>query len=195
MSDKKFHETVEKVFQPKSSRLDQLARLWSKHEIKPEQAEPVGPGEESVWSYPRPPAVVFVKNKFSVFLNGKKILQAEDAIKVMETASPPTYYFAREALLCQTDTSEKKSHCEWKGVAHYLHFIIDEKVYKDVAWYYATPFIEYPMLKGLISLYPSKFDVFIGEEKVRAQDGDFYGGWITSEIKGPFKGDPGTETW
>ncbi|NRA46273.1 MAG: DUF427 domain-containing protein [Oligoflexales bacterium] len=191
----KLNLDLSRVFQPKSSRLDQLANLWGRHKKNKDLIELAGPDEESVWSYPRPPAVVIVQNDFSVLLAGTKLLQAKQAVKVMETASPPTYYFDREDILCRFQISERKSHCEWKGTASYLDFTIENQVIRNVAWFYENPYSEYKMLEGLVSLYPSKFDVFRGEEKVKAQSGDFYGGWITSEIKGPFKGDPGTEAW
>ena len=175
--------------------MDQLPKLWEQYGAKPKQAQAADPGEESVWSYPRPPAVILLKKDFSISLGQEKILLAKQAIKMMETASPPTYYFDRESFNCTLVPSEKRSHCEWKGIASYLHFELSGQLLENVAWSYEKPYGEYDMLKGLISIYPSKFDIFIDQEKVRAQPGDFYGGWITSAIKGPFKGDPGTGSW
>lgn len=191
----KITEDVEKEYQPSSTRLDDLAKTWRKLGARPKQIEPVGPGEESVWAYPRPPAIAIVHHNFEVSYDGCDILRAKNAVKVMETASPPSYYFELESLVCDISISEKLSYCEWKGTANYLNLNLGKHIFRDVAWYYRNPYEEYHLLQGLVSIYPSKFDIFIDDDKVEAQAGDYYGGWITSAIKGPFKGNFGTGSW
>ncbi|MFK7822665.1 MAG: DUF427 domain-containing protein [Oligoflexales bacterium] len=195
MSNEILSKDVGKVFHPKSKRLEQLAKMWARYGNQPKDLDPMGAGEESVWSYPRPPALVVVHKNFVVSLHGVHLLTAKSAVKVMETASPPTYYFDLDALLCDYEISSKSSHCEWKGNAKYMSFILPRETLHDVGWYYENPYEEYQKIKGLVSLYPSKFDISINDEKVKAQAGDFYGGWVTSEIKGPFKGNSGTGAW
>ena len=114
-----------------------------------------------------------------------------------ETAGPPTVYVppedVREGCLQPTP---RRSHCEWKGTAHYFSLAVGERVVEDGAWSYPEPRSGFEALAGWVAFYPGRVEgCFLGGEPVRPQPGRFYGGWITREIKGPFKGEPGSEGW
>ena len=153
-------------------------------------------GQESVWDYPRPPSLE-IDSRMIVIRHRKRIIaQTRRAYRILETASPPTFYLHPEdidhSLLVENSHS---SFCEWKGQASYFDFADGYNKLRDVAWCYPYPHSDYKAIANYISFYPSKVDCFIDDIKVTAQSGDFYGGWITPEIVGPFKGDPGTEAW
>lgn len=156
-----------------------------------------GPGQESVWDYPRPPRIDEDSRLVEVFFNGKRIISTSNALRVLETSHPPTFYLPMadvdQAVLHR---SERGSFCEWKGQAAYFHIVVDDVRAQNAAWYYPTPTQSMAQLKDHISLYPAMMErCVVGGEVVRSQEGDFYGGWITSEIVGPFKGGPGTFGW
>ena len=119
------------------------------------------------------------------------------AVRVLETASPPTFYLPPSDIRMELmRPTAGTSHCEWKGTAEYWTIRTPEGDRAErAAWSYPEPFEESAAIRGYLSFYPSRVDCFVGDEKVRAQGGGFYGGWITSEIRGPFKGDPGAGTW
>lgn len=153
-----------------------------------------GPGQESVWDYPRPPAVMRDSRTVEVRDGAALIAFSTASYKVMETASPPTFYIPRANvnldLLVQVDD---RTYCEWKGTASYWALARCPEV--PVAWSYERPRSAFDVIKGFIAFYPGRLDCFLDGERVRAQAGRFYGGWITSEVVGPFKGDPGTGHW
>ncbi|BAO56136.1 DUF427 domain-containing protein [Nonlabens marinus] len=152
-------------------------------------------GQRSVWDFPRPPVIEKVTKKVLVKYQGKTIVDTQKALAVLETASPPTYYIPQEDV--QLDLLEpilgKSSFCEWKGKATYL--VLKEKKNQPVAWSYANPFEEFEELKGYLAFYPQHLECFVGEYPVKAQPGEFYAGWITPDLTGPFKGDSGTGHW
>jgi uncharacterized protein (DUF427 family) len=158
---------------------------------------PVGPGQESVWDYPRPPRVDPVAKRVVVRLGGTVIADTTDAVRVLETSHPPVYYlpvasFVDGALRPAAGTT----FCEFKGEASYLDVIGGSAVAPSAGWYYAAPSRGFAELRNMVALYPGRMErCEVGGEVVEAQDGDFYGGWITSEIVGPFKGAPGTWGW
>lgn len=148
---------------------------------------------ENVWDYPRPPALVACERRVVVQAGGEVIADSPRALRVLETSHPPTIYVppedVRMDLLVPTGRS---SMCEWKGLAHYY----DVLGRAAAAWAYADPVPAYAALRDHIAFYPSRMDAcFLGEERVTAQPGDFYGGWLTSDIAGPVKGGPGTLGW
>ena len=152
-----------------------------------------GPGQESVWDYPRPPRVERVSEHVSIELGGAVIASTNDAVRVLETSHPPVYYLPRSAfapgVLSDADGS---SFCEFKGRASYLDVGTEPKA----AWYYPTPTAGFEQLVDRVAVYPSRMDrCVVGEEVVTPQEGDFYGGWITSRVVGPFKGGAGTWGW
>lgn len=158
--------------------------------------EPTGPGEESVWDYPRPPRLEPERREVRVELAGEVVARSRRALRVCETAGPPTVYVppedVREGCLLPTP---RRSHCEWKGTAHYFSLAVGERVVEDGAWSYPEPRSGFEALAGWVAFYPGRVEGFLGGEPVRPQPGRFYGGWITREIKGPFKGEPGSEGW
>jgi uncharacterized protein (DUF427 family) len=162
----------------------------------PEPIKP-GPGKESVWDYPRPPAVDPDTRLVKVTFNGVTLAETTRAIRVKETAQPPAFYFPRADVhleyLHQTAT---RTVCEWKGLATYYTIRVGDRIARDAAWSYLGPTSGYQAIAGYLAFYPGRVDeCTVDGEVVRPQPGDFYGGWITDEIVGPFKGEPGTLGW
>ncbi|MET3961059.1 uncharacterized protein (DUF427 family) [Marmoricola sp. OAE513] len=161
------------------------------------QREVPGPGQESVWDYPRPPRLEQRHERVRVVLGGVVIAETTDAWCVLETSHPPTYYLPRNAFL---DGSLRgapgTSFCEWKGDASYLDLLGGGAVAQRSAWTYADPTPGFAVITDHVALYPAAVDAcFVDDERVEPQPGGFYGGWITSRVVGPFKGAPGTLGW
>jgi uncharacterized protein (DUF427 family) len=155
------------------------------------------PGQESVWDYPRPPRVELTSKRVEVVFNGIVIASTVRAIRVLETSHPPAYYLPPDDVQMQYFIpTERHTQCEYKGQASYYTIQVGEKRAVNGAWYYPTPSSGYEAIAGYISLYPGRMDICtIDGETVQPQEGDFYGGWITSNIVGPFKGGAGTWGW
>ena len=156
-----------------------------------------GPGQESVWDYPRPPRVEDSPKRVMVVFNGVTIADTTRAKRVLETSHPPVYYVppddVRSDLMTRTDDS---SFCEWKGRAGYYTLEVEGRRSENAAWFYASPTAAFAAIRDHVAFYPSRVDAcYVDGERVRSQEGDFYGGWITDEIVGPFKGGPGTWGW
>jgi len=156
-----------------------------------------GPGQESVWDYPRPPRVDAVAARVVVVLGGVTVLDTRRALRVLETSHPPTYYLpladADRAAFVPTSGS---SWCEWKGRASYLDVVGGDRRAPAAAWLYPAPSPGYAELIDHVALYPGRMDsCTVDGEVVRAQEGGFYGGWVTDAVVGPFKGGPGTVGW
>lgn len=158
---------------------------------------PPGPGQESVWDYPRPPRLEPVGDRVRIEHQGVMLAETRDALRVLETSHPPTVYVPPEDVdMSQLARGDGSSFCEWKGRAHYYDLVMPGGGVKQVAWAYADPTPGFAGLKGYLAFYPSKVDAcYVGDDRVTPQEGDFYGGWITSKIVGPFKGAPGTMGW
>ncbi len=156
-----------------------------------------GPGQESVWDYPRPPRIERVAAALRVEHAGRVIADAAGGWRILETSHPPVYYLAPDAVAPGVlRANDRTSFCEFKGTARYWDLVVDERVVADVAWSYPLPAPAYAALAGHIAFYASRVDAcFVDDERVAAQAGDFYGGWITARIVGPFKGPPGTWGW
>jgi uncharacterized protein (DUF427 family) len=154
-------------------------------------------GQESVWDYPRPPAVVVDDRLVTVWFKGVEIASTTKAVRVLETASPPTFYLPRSAVRMEDlQEASGSSFCEWKGRATYWSVVIPgHPPLPKVAWSYEQPFQQFAAIKGYLSFYPSRVDCFVGGTRVRPQPGAFYGGWVTPEVVGPFKGEPGSQSW
>lgn len=152
---------------------------------------------ENVWDYPRPPSIEPSTEHLVVALGGVTIAETRASYRICETSHPPTYYlpigsFAPGVLRPIDGTT----WCEWKGAASYFDVVTDQRTIPAGAWTYETPTDGYRDLVGHVAIYPGKVDsCTIDDETVQAQDGDFYGGWITSRVTGPFKGAPGTLGW
>ena len=152
-------------------------------------------GQESVWDYPRPPIIVSCRRAVKVMHNGIVIASSVETYRVLETASPPTIYIPEKDIdWSRLVASPEHSFCEWKGEASYWA-LSDDPEGKPVAWQYKHPLPAFEKLRGHTAFYPGRVACYVDGERVRSQHGGFYGGWITNEITGPFKGDPGTGSW
>lgn len=152
---------------------------------------------ESVWDYPRPPSIAYDDREVVIEHGNVEVARSTRAVRVLETSHPPAFYVpirdvAPQILVPNT----KRTFCEFKGTASYFDIVIDGRATRAVAWTYDQPTRGYEALADMVSFYASRLDrCTVGGELVVAQDGDFYGGWITAEIEGPFKGGPGTFGW
>ena len=158
---------------------------------------PPGPGQESVWDYPRPPRLEPVTERLRVVFGGEVVADTVNAKRVLETSHPPSYYIPPEDVRMELLVKAPgRSFCEWKGQAHYYTIQAGERRSDGAAWAYARPTPGFADIRDHLCFYASKVDAcYVGDEQVQAQEGDFYGGWITSNIVGPFKGGPGTRGW
>lgn len=164
--------------------------------MRPTPIEP-GPGQESVWDYPRPPACVPTDDRIRVLHQGRIVADSTAAWRVLETSHPPTFYVPRDDV----DTSllvpsRGTSMCEWKGRATYWSLEIDGLLTADMAWSYEAPTQRFAAIAGHLAFYARLLDeCWVGDERVEPNPGMFYGGWITSRVVGPFKGAAGTLHW
>ncbi|MDI1464026.1 DUF427 domain-containing protein [Catellatospora sp. KI3] len=151
---------------------------------------------ESVWDYPRPPRVEHAPRHIVVTHAGQVVVDSRDAVRVLETSHPPVYYVPPGDVRVPLRRLDHASFCEFKGAATYWDVTVGDEVVRRAAWSYERPAAGYEQLAGLLAFYPSKFDrCTVDGEPVTAQPGDFYGGWITADLVGPFKGAPGTMGW
>lgn len=154
---------------------------------------------ERVWDYPRPPALVACERHVRVEHGGVVVADTARALRVLETSHPPTVYVPPEdvAVGVLRPAGSGGSVCEFKGRAAYLDLVVDGRgAARGAAWSYAAPWAPYEALRDFVAFYPSRVDAcFLDEERVQAQPGDFYGGWISADLVGPFKGAPGTLGW
>ncbi|WP_229660664.1 DUF427 domain-containing protein [Marmoricola endophyticus] len=156
-----------------------------------------GPGQESVWDYPRPPAVDLSDETVEVVLGGETVARTTASVRVLETSHPPTYYvpvhdFVAGALVPVAGSS----YCEWKGAAAYFDLVGGGVRAERAAWTYPDPTSGFEALREHVAVMPSTVDrCLVDGEEVVPQAGGFYGGWITSRVVGPFKGEPGTWGW
>ena len=154
-------------------------------------------GQESVWDYPRLPRLQKVSERLRVIFTGETIADTVAGFRVLETSHPPVYYIPPGDLdqqyLCAVSGS---SWCEFKGHAKYWSLEVNGKRAENAAWSYPQPSPAFADIAGYLAFYASRVDeCWVGEERVQPQEGDFYGGWITSRIVGPFKGGAGTRGW
>lgn len=154
-------------------------------------------GQESVWDYPRPPALEPVSQPLRVTFNGVTIADTRRGYRVLETGSPPTYYIPQDDIHMEyLSSSDSSSFCEWKGGATYWNLEIDGRRSEDAGWSYPEPLERFAPITDHIAFYPARVDAcYVGDEQAQPQEGRFYGGWITANIVGPFKGAPGSEHW
>ena len=156
-----------------------------------------GPGQESVWDYPRPPRLESTPKRIRILFNGITLVDTNQAKRVLETSHPPVYYVPPEAVQQQyLQPTPRASYCEWKGQAQYFNVTVGDRQVVNAVWSYPTPTARFATIKDYLAFYPSLMDAcYVDDEQVQAQAGDFYGGWITSNIVGPFKGGAGTWGW
>jgi uncharacterized protein (DUF427 family) len=152
---------------------------------------------ESVWDYPRPPRLERSGSAIEVTLGGVVVARTDAALRVLETSHPPTYYLPRACFVeGALRPAAGGSFCEWKGQASYVDVVGGDRVAERAGWYYPAPTRAYAEIAGHVALYPGAMDrCTVDGEEVRPQPGGFYGGWVTSRVVGPFKGDPGTMHW
>jgi uncharacterized protein (DUF427 family) len=150
---------------------------------RPEPILP-GPGQESVWDYPRPPRLERSTSTIHVVLGGLTIAETNRSFRVLETASPPTYYLdPADFVTGVVQPATGESWCEWKGRASHVDLVAGGTVARRAAWRYLQPNPAYGQLAGWLAIYPSRVDrCSVDGEEVRPQAGDFYGGWITSKV-------------
>ena len=162
--------------------------------VRPEVARP---GQESVWDYPRPPRVEPTGEHVVVRLGGAVVAETRQALRVLETSHPPTYYLPLDAFTPGSlQPGQGSSWCEFKGAATYLDVVAGDVRAVSAAWTYPRPSPGFELLTDHVALYPGRVDeVTVDGERVRPQAGGFYGGWITDRVVGPFKGGPGTSGW
>ena len=158
---------------------------------------PIRSGQESVWDYPRPPRLERVERPIEAFFAGERIVATMGAYRVLETSHPPVYYLPPADVRMELfRAAGGGSYCEWKGEAEYLDLVVDGRIAPKIAWRYPRPTAAFAPIAGYLALYAGPLDrATVGGEAVVPQPGGFYGGWITPEIAGPFKGGPGTMGW
>lgn len=156
-----------------------------------------GPGQESVWDYPRPPRLEPSGRRVRVEFGGVTIANSTRAYRVLETSHPPAYYIPPDDVRSEFLVAvPRRTFCEFKGEASYWDVRAGARTSANAAWSYASPTSAFAAIAGYFAFYPGRVDAcFVDEERVQAQEGDFYGGWITSQIVGPFKGALGTTLW
>lgn len=156
-----------------------------------------GPGQESVWSYPRPPAIERSDEHVVVRFADTVVAETRRAWRILETSHAPTYYLPRDDV--RTDLlvpNDRRTFCEFKGAASYADLVVGQRRAASACWWYDDPSSRYTELAGAVCFYPSRVDAcLVDGEVVVPAEGDFYGSWITSRVVGPFKGGPGTQWW
>jgi uncharacterized protein (DUF427 family) len=164
--------------------------------MKPDRIPP-GPGEESVWDYPRPPRLELTSRRIRVIFNEIVVADTQHAYRVLETSHPPVYYIPPSDIRTEyLVPSSLSTFCEWKGRGSYYSVAVGNRKAQDAAWYYPQPIQPFAAIKDYVAFYAQKMDAcYVDDELVRPQPGGFYGGWITKDIVGPFKGEPGTAGW
>lgn len=158
---------------------------------------PPQPGQESVWDYPRPARLEDTNKLIKVICNGIILAETHRGKRVLETSHPPVYYIPAEDIkLEHLIETPKKNWCEWKGMYQYYDVSVGDQYIHYGAWRYFEPTPDFIPLITFYGFYANLMDAcYVDNELVTPQPGDFYGGWITSEIVGPFKGEPGTWGW
>ena len=163
----------------------------------PVTPDPVRPGQESVWDYPRPPVAQPTGRRIRIVHGGIVLAETVAAIRTLETSHPPTYYLPqRDIDMARLSMTDRTSFCEWKGHAVYWTVAIGDDVFHDAGWSYPQPTRGFAALRDHIAFYAAPFDrCLVDEAVVVPQPGGFYGGWITPDVAGPFKGVPGSRFW
>lgn len=181
---------------PLTARLQREAERW-KSAPRPDNIVAPGPGQRSVWDFPRPPAVERVCERVTVEFAGRCIADTRRCLRVCETASPPTYYIPMDDVAMQyLREGTGASLCEWKGMSRCYDIAVLGAVSLQAAWTYPSVQHEYAVLANHMGFYASRVDrCTVGNEIARPQPGGFYAGWITSDLTGPWKGEIGTGGW
>ncbi len=177
--------------------LERARAAWSfRGQRRPDFALAPEEGQESVWDYPRPPAYVPDARTVEVYAGDDRLALANGSIRVLETGSPPTFYLPPDSLdHSRLFLSRRRTVCEWKGEARYFHVKSGTGIIPDAVWCYPHAREDAALIAGWYAGYPFLLRCFVEGEPVRSQSGGYYGGWITHEVVGPFKGEPGTAHW
>jgi uncharacterized protein (DUF427 family) len=157
-----------------------------------------GPGQESVWEYPRPPRLEALTTPIRIVFAGQTIVQTTSALRVLETSHPPTYYLPVSDVVpgVLRPSGSRPTWCEWKGVAVHFSVCADDEEVRDAAWGYPNPSPGFEAITSHVAFYCAFMDeCWVGDELATPQPGGFYGGWVTSTVVGPFKGGPGSHGW
>ena len=156
-----------------------------------------GPGQESVWAFPRPAVAQPTSARIVIVHRGRTVADTRSAVRTLETSHPPSYYIPTTDIAPGLlRRAEGSSFCEWKGAATYWDVVVDDIVLPRVGWSYPTPTAPFALLRNHVAFYAAPFDrCSVDGETVVPQPGEFYGGWITSKVVGPFKGIPGSRGW
>jgi uncharacterized protein (DUF427 family) len=164
--------------------------------MPPPRIEP-GPGQESAWDYPRPPRVEPSDRRVVVEVGGVTIGDSTRALRVLETSHPPVWYVPPDDVdVSHLERAITRTFCEYKGSAEHWSVVVGDRTVVDAAWSYPSASAGYEVLAGHLAFYPARVDAcFVDGERVTPQPGGFYGGWITADVVGPFKGGPGTMGW
>ncbi len=164
--------------------------------MKP-RPETVAPGQESVWNYPRPAIAESTCRHVRIEHRGIVIAETRRPVRTLETSHPPSWYIPPDDVTQRVlRRSDRRSFCEWKGEAINWHVDLGDTVLRDVAWSYPNPTPAFAALRDHLAFYAAPFDrCTVDGEVVRPQPGGFYGGWITADLAGPFKGIPGSMGW
>ena len=152
---------------------------------------------EKVWHYPRPAIWEYYRGTIEVIHNNEVIAKTKNAIRILETSHPPTYYIPNDNVVTSLlNKNNDRSFCEWKGTASYFDYYNNNEYINNIGWCYSNPYYKFLPIKNFISFYASKVDkCFVDKKEVFKQEGSYYGGWITDNLIGPFKGGEGTEGW
>lgn len=165
--------------------------------FEPKRIEP-GPGQESVWDYPRPPRIEPCRRLVTVKFAGRDLARSDRALRVLETAGAPTIYVPAADIDMEMlrPSAGSGTWCEWKGAAAYFDLVAGDRVGEKAAWTYPSPTPKFKALSDHVSFYPARTEgCYLDDELVTPQPGRFYGGWVTKDIVGPIKGEPGSLLW
>ncbi|PHR20549.1 MAG: hypothetical protein COA41_05150 [Sphingopyxis sp.] len=159
--------------------------------------DPIAVGQESVWNYPRPAVAEPCSSRIMIEHRGQIIADTRNSVRTLETSHPPSYYIPMSDIAAGTlRRAEGSSFCEWKGAAVYWDVVVGDSLLSRVGWSYPSPSAEFVILRDHVAFYAAPFDrCSVDGETVIPQPGEFYGGWITSKLAGPFKGVPGSRGW
>jgi uncharacterized protein (DUF427 family) len=163
---------------------------------RPPFAEVPEEGQESVWDYPRPPRIEEDHREIVVRVGGNEIARSKLSMRVLETASPPTFYLPpAEVRIDLLVPGSGLSRCEWKGQARYWSLVLSDHRLENMAWSYPDPLPGFEAIREYLSFYPARVECYVDGVRVLPQPGGFYGGWVTPDLTGPFKGESGSESW
>jgi uncharacterized protein (DUF427 family) len=155
-----------------------------------------GPGQESVWDYPRPPRIEQSSSHVRVQLGGETVADSRRALRVLETSQPPAFYVpVRDVRTELLRPNPRRTFCEWKGEASYVDVVVRKRTIEAAGWLYEDPTEPFEAIRDHYAFYAQLLDCSVDGERVTGNEGTFYGGWITSRVVGPFKGGAGTAGW